>query len=440
MTIGELNHKVPFIDWVNYINNIIAIPEIIVTEADLVDVIPKFLINLETLLQKTPKRVLANYIMTVSIVSITHTLNKKVKDREFSLIQKLFGTTALTPRWKECISIATEKLKVATAALYSRKYFDEESKKNVETISTNLHKQFVKMLQEVDWMDSDTKEKALAKAQAIEFHIAYPKELLDDKILEDHYANLNFSENYTQYILNIQKSVYDNMYKSLTKPIERSNWKEHSVSHDVNAYYHFNENSIVLPAGILQGVMFNKDRPNYMNYAGIGFVAGHEMTHGFDDTGKQVNKEGYLENWWSIDTEKLYEKKTQCIIDQYSAYHSSKAQLNLNGIITQSENIADNGGIKIAYEAYQEWVKQNGPEECLPNLNYTPNQLFWISLANAWCAKERVEQLRSIILTKSHPPSKFRIYGIMANSKYFINDFNCPVESKMNAPKKCTFW
>ena len=186
--------------------------------------------------------------------------------------------------------------------------------------------------------------------------------------------------------------------------------------------------------------MFNKDRPNYMNYAGIGFVAGHEMTHGFDDTGKQISKEGQLENWWSVDTEKLYAEKTQCIIDQYSAYHSSKAQLNLNGIITQSENIADNGGIKIAYEAYQEWVKQNGPEECLPNLNYTPNQLFWISLANAWCAKERVEQLRSIILTKSHPPSKFRIYGIMANSKYFINDFNCPVESKMNAPKKCTFW
>lgn len=441
MTIAEFKQRFPNIDWLEYINNIIALPEVTITDNDLVDVgLPRALGNLLKLLEKTPKRVIANYLITVSVASIGHTLNKVVKDNDLRLSQKLFGTTSHSARWRECVTVATQRMKVAVAALYSRKYFNEGAKKNVASIVNNLHKKFLEILEEIDWMDDETKNTATEKAKSIGMHIAYPQELLNDTILDHYYENLNSSDDYLQFVLNIQTFTSDKMYRSLIEPVSKSDWKDHSVSHEVNAFYHFTENSIVLPAAILQGVMFGNDRPNYMNYGSIGFVVGHEITHGFDDTGKQISKEGQLENWWTYDTEKSYTEKAQCIINQYSGFTSEELKIHLNGIITQGENIADNGGVKIAYDAYQEWVAVNSPEQCLPNLNYTPNQMFWISFANSWCTKERKEQLRSTMLARSHPPSMYRIYGVVINSKTFPKDFNCPTGSKMNPSKKCTFW
>lgn len=441
MTIAELQQRFPGIDWLEYINNLIALPDVKLSEQDLVDVgLPRALGDLLKLLEKTPKRVIANYAITVAVASIGHALNREIKGVDNRLAQRLFGTTSESLRWKECVTVATQRMKVAVAAVYARKYFNEDAKKNVASIVTNLHTKFLQILEGVDWMDDATKNTALNKAKDIEMHIAYPHELMNDTVLDDYYKNLTSSEDYLQYILNIQTFAADRMYRSLSEPVSKSDWADHSVSHEVNAFYHFTENAIVIPAAILQGVMFGNDRPNYMNYGGIGFVVGHEITHGFDDTGKQISKEGQLENWWTYDTEKSYAEKAQCIIDQYSGFKSEELKIHLNGIITQGENIADNGGLKIAYDAYQEWVAKNEPEKCLPNLDYTPNQMFWIAFANAWCTKERKEQMRSTMLVRTHPPSMYRIYGVIINSKSFSKDFNCPVGSNMNPSKKCTFW
>jgi len=186
---------------------------------------------------------------------------------------------------------------------------------------------------------------------------------------------------------------------------------------------------------------FDNDRPRYLNYGSIGWVIGHEITHGFDDQGRQFDKEGNLYDWWEPTTKESYLRRTQCIIWQYGNYTVPEVGIKLNGINTQGENIADNGGIKEAYQAYQSWVQRHGQQEKrLPGLKYTQNQLFWISAANVWCNKYRPESLKLRILTGVHSPGEFRVRGPFSNMKKFNEDFNCPTASPMNPVNKCYVW
>lgn len=159
----------------------------------------------------------------------------------------------------------------------------------------------------------------------------------------------------------------------------------------------------MFPAGILQEHFFHRDRPRFMNYAAIGFVIGHEITHGFDDMGNQFDVDGNLRRWWDNDTLQSYTERANCMIEQYSRFTDPEVNLQLNGVNTQGENIADNGGLKQAYHAYQKWVQKHGDERVLPGLNYTANQLFWISAAQTWCSVYRPGTLKyNIVCAMSH--------------------------------------
>lgn len=178
-----------------------------------------------------------------------------------------------------------------------------------------------------------------------------------------------------------------------------------------------------------------------MNYGGIGWVIGHEITHGFDDQGRQYDDEGNLSNWWEDATKNRFLNKTNCIIWQYGNYTAESVNKTLNGINTQGENIADNGGIKEAYSAYQAWVDRHGEEQRLPGLHgYTPNQMFWISAANVWCSKYRNKALEKRIKLGAHSPGRFRVLGPFRNSPDFARDFKCPLGSGMNPVSKCKVW
>ena len=178
-----------------------------------------------------------------------------------------------------------------------------------------------------------------------------------------------------------------------------------------------------------------------MNYGGIGWVIGHEITHGFDDEGRQYDDKGNLANWWDPITFAEFFKKTRCIIEQYGAYRvPGLGNLTLNGINTQGENIADNGGIKEAYRAYERWMERHGEEPPLPGLDMTPRQLFWVSAGNIWCSKYRSKTLEQRVRTGLHSPGRFRILGPFSNSEEFAKDFNCAVGTKMNPETKCEVW
>ena len=274
---------------------------------------------------------------------------------------------------------------------------------------TNIRKEFNEILNTASWMDATTRKAALAKLSAMDTHIGYPDELMDDKKLIDYYQGLTIDDNnHLENILNIKKFQHDKDFGKLRDPVNRTVWFNHAESAVSNAYYSPIENSIQFPAAILQGKYFSADRPKYMNYGAIGFVFGHEITHGFDgnlinwfnndhilikylnlilDQGRQFDLNGNLVDWWQEETKTAFLAKAKCIIEQYGNYTEPNVHLKLNGIKTQGENIADNGGIKKAYLAYKKLVEAQGDEPKLPGLDYSSKQLFWISAAQIWCEK-----------------------------------------------------
>ncbi|XP_043483736.1 neprilysin-2 isoform X2 [Leptopilina heterotoma] len=441
MTIRQLQTNYPSISWKEYFNAILE-PIITIGEDEVVIVnVPTFFKDFEKLMEQTPKRVQANYVMWRAVAATISYLNDDVRRRQLQYSTAVSGKTEREPRWKECIDLTSGNLGLSVGALYVRKYFNEESKKSAVEMVTDIRKEFRKILETVDWMDEKTRKSALEKAMSMSTHIAYPDELLDDKKLEEFYENLELNPgDYLQSILNLTQFATNYSFSKLRKPFNKTDWLSHGRPAVVNAFYSSIENSIQFPAGILQGTFFSKDRPRYMNYGAIGFVIGHEITHGFDDQGRQFDKEGNLVEWWESETKEKYLSKAECIIHQYGNYTAKEVNLNLNGINTQGENIADNGGIKESYLAYQEWVERNGHEPKLPGLKYTPSQLFWISAAQTWCSKYRPETLKLRITTGVHSPGEFRVLGPLSNRPEFAKDFNCPIGSTMNPKKKCFVW
>ncbi|XP_066597327.1 neprilysin-2 isoform X2 [Prorops nasuta] len=441
MSIRDLSKNYPSIPWMEYFRNLLP-EEIRVTESEVVIVnVPSFISDLERLLSTTPKRIQANYVMwRVAAVSVSY-LNEDIRKRQLAYSTALSGKTEREPRWKECVDLVSGSLSISVGALYVRKYFNEEAKKNALEMVGDIRQQFTKILKQVEWMDEETKKSALAKAASMVSHIAYPDELLEDKKLEEFYEKLELTDdNFLESILNLTLFATEYSFGKLRKPVNKSDWISHGRPAIVNAFYSSIENSIQFPAGILQGAFFSNDRPRYMNYGAIGFVIGHEITHGFDDQGRQFDNEGNLVDWWAPETKENYLERAECIIHQYGNYTVEEVDLNLNGINTQGENIADNGGIKEAYLAYKEWVKRNKPEPQLPGLSFTPSQMFWISAANTWCSKYRPEALKLRITTGFHSPGEFRVLGPLSNMPEFSSDFNCPIGTKMNPEKKCMVW
>ncbi|XP_034935732.1 neprilysin-2-like isoform X2 [Chelonus insularis] len=441
MTVAELSKVYPSIPWKDYFNRILS-PIVTIDDDEITIVnVPGFVADFEKLISSTPKRIQANYVMWRAAAASVSYLNDEIRKRQLQFSTALSGKTEREPRWKECVDIVSNSLSISVGALYVRTYFNEDAKKNALEMVSDIRSQFNKILQTVDWMDEETRKSALDKAASMTTHIAYPDELLDDSKLEKFYEKLEFDDgNYLDCILNLTLFGTEYSFSKLRKPVNKSDWITHGRPAVVNAFYSSIENSIQFPAGILQGAFFSNNRPRYMNYGAIGFVIGHEITHGFDDQGRQFDKEGNLVDWWAPATKEKYLKKAECIIHQYGNYTVKEVGLNLNGINTQGENIADNGGIKEAYLAYKEWSNRNNPEPRLPGLHYSPRQMFWISAANTWCSVYRPEALKLRITTGFHSPGEFRILGPLSNMPQFSEDFQCPEGSRMNPPNKCHVW
>ncbi|XP_008202483.2 neprilysin-2 [Nasonia vitripennis] len=441
MSIQQVQSKYASIPWAKYLNEILKPHTSVAADEVVIVAVPSFLADFEKLIQTTPKRVLANYLLWRVSMDSASFLGDKVQAIQTKYEAVLTGKKEKGERWKTCLSDITSNLYVSASALYVRKYFDNEAKHNAEEMIQNIQQSFKNILRELDWMDEKTKKAALEKVDWIAPYIAYPDEFFDDQKLDDFYKDFEVMDlSYLKTKLNFNLFQKEYSLGQLRKPVDKTDWISHARSAIVNAFYEPNENSIQFPAGILQGVFFDKNKPKYLNYGAIGSVMGHEITHGFDDQGSQFSKDGNLVDWWEKETKEKYLEKAKCIIDQYSNYTAEEVGLNLNGVNTQGENIADNGGMKESYFAYREWEKKNGVEPRLPGLHYTSQQMFWINAANVYCSKFRPEALKSRIITGVHSPGEFRVKGPMSNNPEFAKDFDCPLGSNMNPVKKCTVW
>jgi len=445
--------------WLSQLNRIVADLQ----EEESVNVaVPEYLTKLKGILTNASPRAIANLLMWRHVQFAVDFLPEEAGAIKLEFDKVIHGKGSKSPRWEQCAKktagvdgngeaeedyffyLAEGSLTNAVGSMYAKVHFPESKKEIIDDIVQKIRTEFRVMLQEVDWMDDDTRERALKKADLIKSHIAYSKEILDSTVLDDYYKGLTLkkSSGYLRNILLLKQWINAYYSKEFRLRRDPQSWKTHGGAAIANAYYEAEENSINFPAGFLDGVFFQEDRPLYMNYGSIGVVVGHEITHGFDDSGSQSDAYGVLVDWWEPETKKLYVEKTQCVIDQFSNFTVEVLgeTLNLNGINTQGENVADLGGVKEAIRTYEKIVERWGEEPRLPGLSYSPRQLFWVSYARNWCSVRREAALKNQVLTDPHAPARFRINGPLANMQKFSEDWSCPLGSPMNPVKKCEVW
>ncbi len=295
----------------------------------------------------------------------------------------------------------------------------------------NLKDALADRIKASDWMDAKTKKEALKKLAAFTVKIGYPDKWRDYSLLKIDRG---------PYVLNVLRGdefETNRELKKIGKPVDSSEWG--MTPPTVNAYYNPNMNEIVFPAGILQPPFFNPNADDAVNYGGIGAVIGHEMTHGFDDQGRQYDPVGNLRDWWTPGSAKAYTDRSKAIVAQYAAYEPLSG-LHINGELTQGENIADNGGLKIAYAAFQKALAKH-PEEANKKIDgFTPDQRFFLAWAQIWRANQRDEDLKLRLNTDPHSPGHFRCNGPLSNMPEFQKAFNLPDDSKMVRKDRTAIW
>merc|ERR1719509_368082 len=443
MMIKDLAEYAPMVPWLEYINNILTEDLIQVedTERVILDE-PGYLKNLTVLLPKTPPRTVANYMFWRAARASLGYFTEAARKIQLEFSKNITGTKSETPRWRQCTGAASGSFASPVGNMYVTKHFNEDAKHTMNEMVADIRTEMEKILSKIDWMDDKTRERAQDKLRTMKEYIGYPEEILQENLLEELYEDLVVHpKDHFNNGIRMSKWGTNYAWKKLREKVDKTDWKRHSRPAVVNAFYSSIENSIQFPAGILQGNFFGPDRPSYMNYGGIGWVIGHEITHGFDDQGRQYDDTGNLANWWEEETKDRFLAKANCIIWQYGNYTAGAVNKTLNGVNTQGENIADNGGLKEAYRAYSSWGGRHGEERRLPGLqDYSPKQMFWISAANTWCSKYRNKSLEKRIKTGAHSPGMFRVRGPFSNSPEFANDFVCPLGSAMNPVKKCEVW
>ncbi|NXV19883.1 NEP protein, partial [Cepphus grylle] len=436
----EIDHKV--FNWSKFINDIMSTVQINVENTEHVIVYdPEYLIKLKSILNKYTPRDLQNYMIWRFVMDLVNSLSRNYKDTRNDFRKALYGTTSETAVWRRCANYVNGNMENAVGRLYVEEAFAGDSKHVVEEMIADIRDVFIKTLDELTWMDAETKKKAEQKATAIRERIGYPDEIVtDDNKLNSEYQELNYKEE--EYFENIIQNLVFTQKKRLKKLREKVDKEEWiSGAAVVNAFYSASRNQIVFPAGILQPPFFSASQPKSLNYGGIGMVIGHEITHGFDDNGRNFNENGDLVDWWTEESARNFKDLSQCMVYQYGNFSWDLAGgQHLSGINTLGENIADNGGVRQAYKAYENFVKKHGKEKLLPGLEMNHKQLFFLNFAQVWCGTYRPEYAVNSIKTDVHSPGKFRVIGSLQNTPEFSEAFSCSKTNYMDPAKKCRVW
>ncbi|XP_077975050.1 membrane metallo-endopeptidase-like 1 [Styela clava] len=434
-------------DWLKFTNQIMKRVDIKANPKTEVVVygIP-YLSKLMSVLKKYNKRVLQNYVIIYNLIKHNHLLSKKFRDTKAPFNKANLGTAEEKPKWQDCISSANMLLPLPVGAIYVKALFSEENKDTVVEMTEDVIDAFKDDLYKITWMDESTKKFALNKVDQVAKLIGYPEYIVDEdnSRLDDEYKDLFVSEKkYFESEQNLYNFDLDQSLAKLNQPVDRQKWG--MGPGQVNAFYNTNFNRMTFPAAILQIPFFDPGQPFAMNFAGVGVAMGHELTHGFDTAGSRYNALGNLEIWWSNSSRKNFEQRESCFRKQYGKFYYEPAEMFVNGNLTIGENIADNGGIRLAYQGYQLWkIKNPGREFQLPGLEgYTHEQLFFIANAQLWCGSDRPEFAKRRLAVFPHSPGIFRAEGSLKNFEKFGQAFGCRKGKDKMYPKQedtCRVW
>ena len=380
---------------------------------------PKFFTELNALLVATPVADWKTYLQWNVLKTSAPYLSSAFVDANFAFTQVLSGQKVQTPRWQRMSQLTDGTLGELLGQLYVEKHFKPEAKVRMEQMVANLIKAYEIRIKNLDWMSAETKVKALDKLHAFTPKIAYP-----DKF--KNYDGLTVTK--TNFLQNLRSAAvwgYADMVSQLGKPVDKTRWGMSTPT--VNAYYSPVLNEIVFPAGILQFPFFDVNADDAVNYGGIGAVIGHEISHGFDDSGSQYDKNGNLKNWWTAEDLAKFKEKSKALQAQFDAY-TVLDTIHVNGKLTMGENIGDLGGLNAAYEAYKmtaEWKAGKVVD------GFTPDQRFFLAWAQVWRTTILPETAAQLILTDSHSPGEYRTIGAPVNMDAWYKAFNIQPGDKL---------
>lgn len=380
---------------------------------------PKFFTELNGMLTNVPTADWNTYLQWNVLKSAAPYLSTDFVDANFAFSQALTGQKVQTPRWQRMSSLTDGTIGELLGQLYVKKHFKPEAKARMNEMIANLIKAYEIRINGLEWMSAETKEKALAKLHAFRPKVGYP-----DKW--KNYEGLEISrKSFFQNVRNAGQWAYNDMVGQLGKPVDREKWG--MTAPTVNAYYSPVMNEIVFPAGILQFPFFDPNADDAVNYGGIGAVIGHEISHGFDDSGSQYDKDGSLRNWWTTEDLAKFKAKAQDLQKQYDAY-TVLDTIHVNGKLTLGENIGDLGGLSAAYEAFK-MTKQGQSKEMIDG--FTPDQRFFLAWAQVWRTNILPETAAQLILTDSHSPGQYRTIGAPVNMDAWYEAFDVKPGDKL---------
>lgn len=421
-----LKSEYPSIDWDNFFVKTmgIATPEqVIVTELRTV----KQGDNLKR--SMTPREIKDLYLWEV-VNGASGTLSDAFNDANFEFNKVMSGITEQRPRWKRALGATEGALGDAIGELYVERYFPQSSKDYMIGLVENLRTALGKHIINLDWMSDDTKLNAIKKLNAITVKIGYP-----DKWKDYSTMNIDPALSYAENMHNVSMWHQQETYNKWGKPVDKTEWG--MTPQTINAYYNPMANEIVFPAGILQAPFFDPNSSDAENYGGIGVVIGHEITHGFDDQGRNFDADGNMVNWWTEEDADKFADKTKALIDQYSAVEVLPG-LHANGAYTLGENIADQGGLRVSMTAFLDSQKKKGidvtSEEALID-GIDPIKVFYMNYANIWAGNIRDAEIRNLTNADVHSLAKYRVNVGLSNIDPFFKAFNITDGQPMFRPE-----
>ncbi len=430
MSLTQIRELTPSINWDAYLKAVKApaADHYIVTA-------PDFFRAEEKLLAEHPLEHWKTYMRWQVIHLAAPYLNKAVVDENFDFFARtLAGQEQMLPRWRRCTRAADRDLGEALGQAYVDRAFPPESKARTIEMVHAIEQAMHDDIESVTWMSPATKEQAIVKLKGIEDKIGYPSHWRD-------YSSVKITRD--SYIANVgQASSFEleRLVAKIGKPVDRSEWN--MTPPTINAYYDPQLNTINFPAGILQPPFFERSMDDAVNYGAIGMVIGHELTHGFDDQGRKFDAHGNLRDWWTAEDAKQYDERGKCISDEYTQeVPDAGAGVKQNGLLTQGEDTADNGGIHLAFFALEDALKKQGKslDDKGPD-GWTYRQRFFLSYGYSWCTNIRPEVARLIVTTDPHSLPVFRINNVVSNMPEFAQAFGCKAGQKMVRVNACRVW
>ena len=380
---------------------------------------PPFFKSIDSLLKAMPLQDWKVYLQWNVLKASAPHLSAAFVDANFAYNQVLSGQRIQTPRWQRISNLTDGAVGELLGQLYVKDYFKPAAKARMTELVANLRKAFAIRINQLDWMSTATKEKALAKLAAFRPKIGYPDKWKNYDSLEIS------SEKYFENILNVGQWNYNYMINQLGKPVDRELWG--MTPPTVNAYYNATLNEIVFPAGILQFPFFDANADDAVNYGGIGAVIGHEMSHGFDDNGSKYDADGTLRNWWTEEDRTKFDAKTKELGKQFDGY-TIQDTIHVNGKLTMGENIGDLGGLNVAFEAFK-MTEQGKSSKKIDG--FTPDQRFFLGWAQVWRGSILPQTASQLILTDNHSPSQFRAIGAPVNIDAWYKAFKVKPDNKL---------